>query len=54
VCGDDRIRDIREQTMLQVDLVRRRAEARLDLGYFIMDLCFYDFKSFENSYVIRL
>ncbi|QCD89555.1 hypothetical protein DEO72_LG4g501 [Vigna unguiculata] len=32
VCGDDRIRNIREQMMLQVDLVRHRAEARLDLG----------------------
>jgi len=40
VCGDDRIRGIHEQMMLQVDLVRLRAEAGLDLGYFIMDLCF--------------
>jgi len=30
VCGDDRIRSIREQTMLQVDPVRLRAEAGLD------------------------
>jgi len=40
VCDDDRIRGIREQMMLQVDLVRLRAETVLDLGYFIMDLCF--------------
>jgi len=32
VFGDDRIRDIREQIMLQVDLVRRRAGAWLALG----------------------
>ena len=40
MCGDDHIRGIREQIMLQVDLVKRRVETRLDLGYFIMDLCF--------------
>jgi len=36
VCGDDRIRSIREQMMLQVDLVRLRAGAGLD-----WDLYFY-------------
>ena len=32
--GDDCIRDIREQMVLQVDLVRHRAGARLVLGQF--------------------
>jgi len=32
VFGDDRIRGIREQMMLQADLVRRRAGAGLVLG----------------------
>ena len=30
MCGDDRIRGIREQMMLQVDLVRLRVGAGLD------------------------
>jgi len=34
VFGDDRIRDIREQMVLQVDLVRHRAGAGLVLGQF--------------------
>jgi len=34
VFGDDRIRGIREQMVLQVDLVRRRAGAGLVLGSF--------------------
>jgi len=34
VCIDDRIRGIREQMMLQVGLVRRRAGAGLILGGF--------------------
>ena len=38
--GDDRVLSTREQMMLQVELVRRRAGAGLDYGYFIMDLCF--------------
>ena len=32
VCGNDRIRGIREQMMLQVSLVRHKAGAGLDLG----------------------
>jgi len=40
MCGDDRICGIREQMMLQVDLVRRSTGAGLDWGYIIMDLCF--------------
>jgi len=32
--GDDRIRGIREQMVLQVDLVRHRARAGLVLGQF--------------------
>jgi len=40
VFGDDRIRGIREQMMLQVDLVGRRAVAGLVLGDFIRILCF--------------
>jgi len=32
VFGDDRVRGTREQMMLQVDLVRLRAEVELDLG----------------------
>ena len=46
VCGDDRIYDIREQMMLQVDLVRCRAGAGLVLGDFIRDLCFDNFTIF--------
>jgi len=34
VFGDDHIRDIREQMVLQVDLVRHRAGAGLVLGKF--------------------
>ena len=34
VFGDDRIRGIREQMVLQVDLVRRKAGAGLVLGSF--------------------
>ena len=34
VFGDDRIRGIREQMVLQVDLVRRRARVGLVLGRF--------------------
>jgi len=34
VCGDDRIRSIREHMLLQVGLVRRRAGAGLILGDF--------------------
>jgi len=34
VCGDYRMRDIHEEMMLQVGLVRRRAGARLILGDF--------------------
>ena len=36
VFGNDHIRGIREQMMLQVDLVRRRAGAGLVLGDFII------------------
>ena len=38
VCGDDRIRGIREQMMLQVGLVRHRAGAGLILGEFLSEL----------------
>jgi len=40
VFGEDRIRGICEQIMLQVDLVRRRARAGLVLIDFIRILCF--------------
>jgi len=46
VCGDDRIRSIREQTMLQVDPVRLRAEAGLDWDSIFL---FRVFMMFWNS-----
>jgi len=46
VFGNDHICSIREQMMLQVDLVRRRARAGLVLGdfYHCFYIVFYNFK----------
>jgi len=41
VFGDDRVRGTREQMMLQVDLVRHRAEAGLDWD-----------KEFSQSFIV--
>ena len=47
VFGDDHIRDIREQMVLQVDLVRHRAEAGITWAkafYIFITITFYGFE----------
>ena len=43
VFGDDRVRGTQEQSMLQVDLVRHRAEARLVGRVLSQSFIFYKF-----------
>jgi len=53
VFGDDRVRDTREQMILQVDLVKPRDRARLVLGEdFIRVLLIMYFKDFVNIWSI--
>ena len=43
VCGDDRVRGTREQSMLQVDLVRHRVRVRLVGRGLSQSFIFYEF-----------
>ena len=51
--GDDRVRGTREQMMLQVNLVRRRARAWASLGKFSIEF-YYGFKNCKNFETIGL
>jgi len=49
VFGDDRVRDTREQVMMQVERVRLNSGEGIAWGFY-----FYDFESVVNIYVLGL